>query len=61
MKQVARRASCRDPSFHSLRIGLLPSIERATYDVFSFRASLPAREKHRLLTSAAWRFRWRAS
>lgn len=61
LERVARRAPCRTPMPHPLRIGLLASIERADYDVFSFRASLPTREKHWPLVSAAWRLRWRAS
>jgi phytoene/squalene synthetase len=60
-KRVARRAPCRGPMSHPLRSGLLASIEPANYDVFSFRASLPTREKHWPLVSAAWRLRWRAS
>jgi phytoene/squalene synthetase len=56
MKRVARRAPCRGPLPHPLRIRLLASIEPANYDVFSSRTSLPTREKHWLFVSAAWRF-----
>jgi len=55
MKRVARRAPCRGPMSHLLRIRLLASIERANYDVFSSRVSLRTREKHWLFVSAAWR------
>jgi len=61
MKRVARRAPCRGPMPHPLRIGLLASIEPANCDVFSSRASLPAWEKHWPSVSAVRRFRWRAS
>ena len=61
MKRAARRAPCRSPLPHLLRIGLLASIEPANCDVFSSRAPLPAWEKHWLLVSTAWRPRWRAS
>jgi phytoene/squalene synthetase len=61
LERVARRASCRDPMSHLLRIGLLASIEPANCDVFSFRASLPTREKHWPFVPAVWRFQWRAS
>jgi phytoene/squalene synthetase len=61
MKRGARRAPCRGPMPHPLRIGLLASIEPANCDVFSSRAPLPAWEKHWPFVSAAWRFRWRAS
>jgi phytoene/squalene synthetase len=56
MKRVARRAPCRGPMPHPLRVGLLASIEPANCDVFSSRAPLPAWEKHWLFVSAAWRF-----
>ena len=61
LERGARRAPCRGSMSHPLRIRLLASIERANCDVFSFRASLPTREKHWPFVSAAWRFRWRAS
>lgn len=60
-KRVARRASCRDPMPHLLRIGLLANIERANHDDFPSRASLPAPGNSRLRLTAAWRFGWRAS
>ena len=60
-KRVARRASCRAPMPHLLRIGLLASIEPANCDVFSSRAPLPTPGKSRLRLTAAWRFGWRAS
>jgi phytoene/squalene synthetase len=56
LERVARRAPCRGPMSHPLRIGLLARIEPANCDVFSSRASLPTREKHWLFVSAAWRF-----
>jgi phytoene/squalene synthetase len=55
MKRAARRAPCRSPLPHLLRIGLLASIEPANCDVFSSRASLPAPGKSRLRLTAAWR------
>jgi phytoene/squalene synthetase len=61
LERVARRARCRGPMPHSLRIGLLARIEPANCNAFSSRAPLPTREKHWLSVSAAWRFRWRAS
>jgi phytoene/squalene synthetase len=61
LERVVRRASCRDLRLHLLRIRLLASIERANYDDFSFRRSLPTRGRHWLSLTAAWRFRWRAS
>ena len=61
MKRVARRAPCRGPTSHPLRIGLFASIEPANCDDFSARASLPTREKRWPFVSAAWRSRWRAS
>ena len=60
-KRVARRASCRDPLPHLLRIALLSSIERANYDNFPSRAPLPTLGNSRLRLTAAWRFGWRAS
>lgn len=46
MKRVARRAPCRGPMSHPLRIGLLARIEPADRDGFSSRAPLPAWERH---------------
>ncbi len=56
LKRGARRAPCRGPMPHPLRIGLLASIEPANCDDFSCCASLPAREEYWLSVSAAWRF-----
>jgi len=55
LERVARRAPCRGPMPHPLRIGLLASIEPANCDGFSSRASLPTRGKSRLRLTAAWR------
>jgi len=55
LERVARRAPCRAPMSHLLRIRLLASIEPANCDVFSSRAPLPTPGKSRLRLTAAWR------